>query len=389
MCLQLINHNQDLKKLRDEGFEIEILGGHLVVHQVPYVKSSREIAFGKLITTLNRNGDKVLRPETHIIHFMGEYPCDKNGAPISQLKYKSQNSILSNEIILNHSFSNRPQNGYIDYYDKISNYVRLISHEAVAINSEVTPKTFKTIISKEDSVFNYFDTNSSRANIIELNKKFENLKIGIIGLGGTGSYVLDLIAKTPVEEIHLFDGDDFLQHNSFRSPGAPTIETLSKQKKKVEYFAEIYSNMRKGIVAQPNYIEKQNLNQLNGIGFFFICVDNNEAKETILEELLKIKKPFIDVGMGVNLANNDLIGTLRVTLADEFKHEHVEQRIDFSAKANDEYATNIQIADLNALNATLAVIKWKKYIGFYQDLKNEYNSAYIINTGQLINEDQA
>ena len=36
---------------------------------------------------------------------------------------------------------------------------------------------------------------------------------------------------------------------------------------------------------------------------------------------------------------------------------------------DDEYATNIQIADLNALNALMAVIKWKKLSGFYQDLK--------------------
>jgi hypothetical protein len=37
------------------------------------------------------------------------------------------------------------------------------------------------------------------------------------GLGGTGSYILDLVSKTPVNEILLFDSDDFLQHNAFRS----------------------------------------------------------------------------------------------------------------------------------------------------------------------------
>ncbi len=54
---------------------------------------------------------------------------------------------------------------------------------------------------------------------------------------------------------------------------------------------------------------------------------------------------------------------------------------------DNEYATNIQIADLNVLNAVLAVIKWKKLSGFYQDLKQEYHTTYTINTGQLINED--
>lgn len=38
------------------------------------------------------------------------------------------------------------------------------------------------------------------------------------------------------------------------------------------------------------------------------------------------------------------------------------------ARVNDDYDYNIQIADLNALNAALTVIKWKKLWGFYLDL---------------------
>ena len=31
----------------------------------------------------------------------------------------------------------------------------------------------------------------------------------------------------------------------------------------------------------------------------------------------------------------------------------------------DDYSSNIQVADLNALNAILAIIRWKRYLGFY------------------------
>jgi len=54
-----------------------------------------------------------------------------------------------------------------------------------------------------------------------------------------------------------------------------------------------------------------------------------------------------------------------------------------------EYATNIQIADLNALNAILAVIKWKKLSKFYQDLIEEHQTTYSINVSQLLNGDTA
>lgn len=69
--------------------------------------------------------------------------------------------------------------------------------------------------------------------------------MAIIGLGGTGGYVLDQVAKTPVREIHLFDGDTFDMHNAFRAPGAATESDFGKPK--VEYFKAMYSNMHKSI----------------------------------------------------------------------------------------------------------------------------------------------
>jgi hypothetical protein len=82
---------------------------------------------------------------------------------------------------------------------------------------------------------------------------------------------------------------------------------------------------------------------------------------------------------------------LRVTTSTSQKREHVRKkdRIPFSdGDGNDEYSRNIQIADLNALNAALAVVKWKKLSGFYRDLEHEHFSTYTIDGHTLINEDQ-
>jgi hypothetical protein len=59
------------------------------------------------------------------------------------------------------------------------------------------------------------------------------------------------------------------------------------------------------------------------------------------------------------------------------------------ARVNDDYDYNIQIADLNALNAALAVIKWKKLWGFYLDLENENYSTYTIDGNMLLNADHS
>lgn len=73
------------------------------------------------------------------------------------------------------------------------------------------------------------------------------------------------------------------------------------------------------------------------------------------------------------------------------KRDHVagKRRIRFTDGEANDYSLNIQIADLNALNAALAVVKWKKLSGFYLDLGREHNSIYAISDNTLINEDQA
>ena len=86
-----------------------------------------------------------------------------------------------------------------------------------------------------------------------MSEKLRGHKIGIIGTGGTGSYVLDFVAKTPVDEIHLYDKDDFLQHNAFRTPGAAALDLLREKPKKVKYLQQTYSSMHKGIVAHDHF----------------------------------------------------------------------------------------------------------------------------------------
>ena len=58
-------------------------------------------------------------------------------------------------------------------------------------------------------------------------------------------------------------------------------------------------------------------------------------------------------------------------------------------EADNDYAHNIQIADLNALNAALAVIRWKKLCGFYTDQEHEHSSTYMVGGNHIVNDDRA
>lgn len=240
----------------------------------------------------------------------------------------------------------------------------------------------------ETNVFKYPDTNSSRAGIEFLNRKFENQKIAIIGLGGTGSYILDQVAKTPVKEIHIFDADVFQLHNAFRSPGAVSSEKLETENgiRKVDYYYGIYSNMHTGIKAHAKYVTLENVKELKDFSYVFLSIDKNEVRYNLTKAFLKMGVIFIDVGIGVNKANDCLNGAVRVTVGSYEKNDHLDSRIGSFESDENEY-NNIQIAELNCLNAMFAVMKWKKLSGFYQDLKNEYNILFLINTNKLLNED--
>lgn len=397
MSQQLIAHNPDLQRLRKEGYDIAIVSSHLVVRSVPFVTSRQEVAYGTLATPLSLAGDVVIQPQSHVAYLAGEHPCNLDGSLMIKMVIASNSQHqLAQDLVVQHTLSKKPftsDSKYANYYDLVTAYVELLSHPAKAMNPEVTAQTFPIVETPEqESVFHYLDTASSRAGIAAVSAKLAGSNIGIVGLGGTGSYVLDLVAKTHVSEIHLFDGDVFSQHNAFRSPGAPNIDTLRTKPQKVHYFADLYSNMHRHIIAHDCYIDQANVGQLQDLSFVFVCIDRGTARKVIVEALEAYGIPFIDVGMGVYLQEDALAlgGILRVTAStpQERGHIHQNKRLSYGDNQANEYTQNIQIADLNALNAALAVGKWKKLMGFYLDLEREHHMAFTIDGNHLQNEDQ-
>lgn len=383
----------DLRHLQQEGYEVEVRNGHLLIHSVPYVNSQREVMMGIIITNLSGNVGELGPPGDHQVWFAGEYPCHHTGAPIDGIRHTSQSFQLWPGFEAQHRFSNKPYgaNGYPDYYSKMKNYISIISNEAKEIDPDATPCTFKVIVStEEDSVFRYWDSASSRANILAVSAKLAMRKIAIIGLGGTGAYVFDLVAKTPVREIHLFDGDTFLQHNAFRAPGATSIETLEEKLLKVVNFARIYDAMRSGVIPHGYFLVEENIKELSEFDFVFLCVDKGAVRKLMSGFLREQGIPFIDVGMELLMVSEDncLIGTCRATMSTPDKSDHFDKHAPQGADyGNDLYRSNIQVADMNALNAALAVIKWKQYCGFYQDLVKVHHTTYSVNSHSLTRDE--
>lgn len=399
MSQRRISRSPALSKLQSDGYDVAITGGYVVLRGVPYVTAQKEVLLCVLADAYNDASD---RPGDHTIHMAGELPCDENGVLQTIMfagEAKDQSSIqISPDLTLHWRFSvkkvgeNNVPVADEDYYSKFVRYVERLGRHVKALGSDVSAQTYPVVSPdpEEESVFQYLDTATTRARIAPISKKLEHQRVAILGLGGTGSYIFDLVAKTPVREIHLYDPDVFHQHNAFRAPGAPSIGQLQKKLTKVDHFASIYGNMRTGIVPHKEGLTPENAGELTGMSFVFIAMDSGEAKHLAIDKLTEASVPFVDCGIGVYEVEQALAGVVRVTTGTASKHDHVLQQVPFTdGDVNNEYARNIQIADLNALNAALAVIRWKKVCTFYGDLEREHSSTYSIDGNCIANGDKA
>lgn len=389
MFEQLINLSADLRRLRDEGYDIEIHSNYLLVKQVPYVTAARAVERGILVSELSTRGSTTAPNPYHVVWFIGSIPCDHHGRELNAIINQRGTLQVGREFTASCMFSSKPPEGYPDYYEKMASYVEMLQGHAQVIDPSVTAKMFPPIPTIEtDSVFRYLDSASSRAQISAITGKLKLSKVAIVGLGGTGSYILDFIAKTPIEEIHLYDGDTFYTHNAFRAPGAASLNELNATPKKVEYLQRKYDPLRRNIIAHPVNVNETNIDELQDMAFVFLAMDTGASKKYIIKKLEGFGISFIDTGMGVGQVDNSLNGIVRTTTSVPGHRQHVRTRLSFTDEADDEYEQNIQIAELNAFNAVMAVMKWKKLFGFYTDLEEEYSSTYTIDGNHLLNEDQ-
>lgn len=391
MSTKRTSRSPDLQQLREDGYDWEIRSGHLLLKCVPYVNARKEVARGTLVTVLTLAGDLTAPPADHTVMWIGEYPCRADGAPIESIRNSSGRQVLDRGLEIDHRFSNKRSDGKPDenFRDKMIRYVTILSGPAAVLDPSATACVNQFVESPdEDSPLVYADSASTDAGIFAVSRKLELRSVGIVGVGGIGAYVLDLVAKTRVREIHLFDGDVFLQHSAFRSPGAASCDELRAILPKVDYYLAKYSKMHRGIVPHGFYLDAASLEELRGLDFVFLCLDRGSVKKDIIAKLVEWQIPFIDVGMDVRVTDDALGGILTGTTGTKDKHDHLARRLAYAdADPDADYSKSIHIADLNMLNAALAVIRWKKHCGFYRDFGHEHFTAYSIDTNSLANEE--
>lgn len=391
MFQKLVSRNPDLARLVERGYGVSFDRSYLIVRDIPYLGSDMKLCIGAIVAQLIAVDGERMRIDNHQVYFAGSSPHGLDGKPIPNLNDRRASVALSaqhGDVVVERRFSNKPRSGaFKDNFEKIESYVRIISAPATELH-DVTPLTFNVNeTTVEDPIFKFNDTLTSRAGIAELNRGFEGEKVAIIGLGGTGSYVLDYLVKARIPEIVGFDGDEFHVHNAYRSPGPLNKDELGLPK--AEVYQRRYEPFRNGLALKKLYIDSTSADDLVGVTFAFICVDKGSARAEIFDLLIELEIPFIDVGMGLKRKDEGPInGMMRTTFfpSDRAAVLRGKGLAELADAPDNLYRDNIQIGELNALNACVAVIRYKQLRGFYRSDEHVLHALFEIADLSVVSE---
>lgn len=391
MFQKLASHNDDIRRLVEKGYAVTFDSGYLVVRDIPYLDDQKRLQWGAFVAKLVFIDKEKVTQDDHQIFFAGSIPHGLDGMPVPNLGGGPTQLVLSEacrDVVVQRRFSNKPRatGKFEDLFDKIESYLGIISGPAMELHG-ANPYTFRVV---EDivsgSVFKFNDTLTSKAEITDLSAKFADDVVAVIGIGGTGAYVLDFLVKTPVKEIRAFDLDLYHVHNAFRSPGR--LEERELGKPKADVYRARYENFRNGLRVKRKFIDASCTADFEGVTFAFVCLDKGSSRAGVFDLLISMGIPFIDVGMGLNRKKGTVNGMLRATYYSAEHGQKVRDKAlaEMSDTPDDIYRTNIQIGEINALNACLAVIRFKQLRGLYFEEIPYYHLLMEIGDLKIVGE---
>ena len=254
----------------------------------------------------------------------------------------------------------------------VHRYAKQIVGAVSAAGEGIPPST------RVASPFRIPNTFEERADVGPVQDRIRGHHIGLIGLGGTGAYVLDLLAKTPVGEIHLLDSDSLGWHNFMRAPGAPTSDEIGSQHeqrlRKVDYYYSKYASLREGI--RPHAVRVDSSSVLaeflatNPIDYAFVCIDQLTdsdwpRQDVVYAALSEARIPFIDSGVSITVEDASVSGSVTTSAYAAGSLEWKNAIPNAKAEGDAPGYRNVQLPEVNALAAALAVMEWRRQTGQY------------------------
>jgi hypothetical protein len=133
----------------------------------------------------------------------------------------------------------------------------------------------------------------------------ERAKIGIAGLGGGGSHIVQQLAHVGFMHYVPYDGDVTKDHNLNRNVGAVENDAV-EQTPKIEVAARLIKGLRPEAVIEPFPSRwQENPEPLKGCDIIFGCVDGFTQRRELEAFARRHLIPLIDIGMDVHCVGDE------------------------------------------------------------------------------------
>ena len=244
------------------------------------------------------------------------------------------------------------------------------------------------------------NTFEARAAIGPVQDRIRDQRTAIIGMGGTGAYVLDLMAKTPVAEIHLLDSDYVDWHNFMRAPGAPTTEEIESRRKgrlhKVNYYHSKYASLREGIYPHAVRVDSSSMFaeflSVHPVDYAFVCIDqlmdsDSPRQDIVYSALSEAGVPFIDSGVSITLDNCAVRGVVTTSAYAAGSLAWKDAIPNARVEGNVPGYRNVQLQEVNALAASLAVMEWRRRTRQYVSESISFLHKFRLETPRIVAAD--
>lgn len=146
-------------------------------------------------------------------------------------------------------------------------------------------------------------------------RALSEIKIGIVGVGGTGSSVAEQLAREGVMRFTLVDHDTFAPSNRTRMYGT---DAETKRRPKVEIAADNIRRISPGSAVEKactDVVSQEALALLGECDAVFSCTDRHRPRSVLNELAHQLFIPVIDVGVGVDSSGGRVSGaSVRVNL---------------------------------------------------------------------------
>ena len=374
-----MSHSGRLSKFAEqEGFAVESLSDGLRAVAVPCLLANGVHGFCDIEASCDPGTglpDGRIGSAAHAVRITTDRPSDgrvydANSQPIGNLLRTDQSTW--SEISIRKGSPDAPEED-TSVGNLIHRYAKQIVGAVYAQN--VLPASAASANHPFKIPYTYED----RTGIAKIHNRIRSQRVLIVGLGGTGSYVLDLLSKTPIPHIHLVDHDRLEWHNFLRAPGSPDGRQIAGQHDsallKVTYYKEKYAGLRSGIHDHPfeaaTTAGLSDLVSANPVDFAFVCIDQNPELESprqdwVYEALSNASIPFIDSGISLSI-DDDYISGVITTSAYAAGSNDWRDVIPNAKVTGDRIGyRNVQLPEINAAAASLAVMEWRRRTSQYK-----------------------